>query len=190
MKAPLKSPEILYEVRIRLRRGDSPESISNELRLDLGLRIHQETIYRYIYNKDNRKEHLEQYLTLKRKRRLKIGGRIPRKLSRITNAISIEERPNEVQSRKEQGHWETDLMTGPKSTSHVLLVNIERKTRVIKISKMPNRTAQVTTNNMTRLLKKFNPTTIKADNGLENAYHEEISSSLGTNFYFCHSYSS
>jgi IS30 family transposase len=40
------------------------------------------------------------------------------------------------------------------------------------------------------LLKRFNPKTITADNGLENAYHEEISHVLGTDFYFCHPYSS
>jgi IS30 family transposase len=190
MKAPLKSPEILYQVRIRLRHGDSPESISNELRLDLGLQIHHETIYRYIYNKNNRKEHLQQYLTLKRKSRLKLGGRMPRKLSRITNAISIEQRSVEILSREKQGHWETDLMTGPKGTSHVLLVNIERKTRAIKIAKMPNKTAQVTTNNMVRLLKKYQPESITGDNGLENAYHEQIADILDTDFFFCHPYTS
>jgi IS30 family transposase len=190
MKAPLKSPEILLEVRNRLRSGDSPESISNELRLDLGLTIHHETIYRYIYHKSNRKEHLEQYLTLKRKRRLIRGNRTPKCLSRIAHAISIEQRRPEVLLRLQQGHWETDLMVGPQGSKPVLLVNTERKTRAVKISKIPNKTAEVTKRNMIRLLKRFNPLSITGDNGLENAQHQEISQTLDTDFYFCHPYTS
>ena len=190
MKAPLKSPEILLEVRNRLRNGDSPESISIDLRLDLGLYIHHETIYRYIYRKSNRKEHFEQYLTLKRKRRLIRGDRVPKCLSRITHAVSIEQRPVEVITRLDQGHWETDLMVGPKGSQSVLLVNAERKTRALRLTKMPNKTAEVTKANMVRLLKRFHPNTITADNGLENAQHDEISQDLKTNFYFCHPYTS
>lgn len=43
---------------------------------------------------------------------------------------NIEERPEEVESREECGHWETDLVIGNKSgRDNVLLTLIERKTR-------------------------------------------------------------
>lgn len=69
------------------------------------------------------------YLTYKRKRRQKWIGRSSTRENRINNAISIEERPNEIDSRKEFGHWETDLMLSPQGKSHALLVNVERKIR-------------------------------------------------------------
>lgn len=189
-KAPLKSPEILLYVREKLRIGWSPGTISGRLLLDKGQHIHPETIYRYIYKKGNRKEHLEQYLTLKRKRRMKLEGRRPKRLNRIQNALSIEQRPKEVLSRNEFGHWETDLMLGKQEHSHALLVNIERTSRYIVMTKIPNKTSQATSTNMVRILKKHKPKTVTSDNGPENALHQEVSEKLDIEYYFCHPYSS
>jgi IS30 family transposase len=191
-KAPLKSPEILLYVRDKLKNeGWSPGIISGRIKLDLpGLSIHPETVYRYIYKKENRKETLWQYLTLKRKKRMKLEGRRTRRDSRIKNAISIELRPQKVQNRSEIGHWETDLMLGLKEQSSALLVNIERVSRYTVITKIPNKGAETTSANMIRLLKHFNPKTITSDNGLENAKHEYIADRLRTKYYFCHPYSS
>lgn len=190
LKAPLKSPEILVLVREQLRGGMSPESISGRLMLEKGLHIHHETIYRYIYHKDNRKYQLWNYLKYKRKRRQKQNGRAARRANRIKNAVSIEERPTDVELREEYGHWETDLMEGPKGTRPALLVNIERKFRYVKLAKIPSKNAKSTTGNMIRLLKRFKPLSITSDNGLENAHHEEIAERLKCKFYFCHPYSS
>ncbi|MCB9789694.1 IS30 family transposase [Candidatus Nomurabacteria bacterium] len=190
-KAPLKSPEILLYVREKLREEQwSPETISAKLKSETGLCIHHETIYRYIYHKDNRKYQLWNYLTYKRKRRQKWSGRSSTRENRINNAISIEERPKEIASRIEYGHWETDLMESPRGKQHSLLVNIERKTRYIKIARIPNKKASTNTQNMLRLLKRYKPKTITSDNGLENAKHEQISQELNTKYYFCHPYSS
>lgn len=189
-KAPLKSPEVLLYVRDKLKIGWSPGIISGRLMLEKGLRIHPETIYRYIYSKSNRKEHLEQYLTLKRKRRMKLTGRRPKRLNRIHNAISIEQRPQGILQREEIGHWETDLMLGGKQHKHALLVNIERVSRYCVITRIPNKGAQTTSSNMVRILKRYKPKTITSDNGLENARHEEVSTILNTKYFFCHPYSS
>jgi transposase, IS30 family len=190
-KAPLKSPEILVYVREMLRGEQwSPEIIAGKLKLDTGLTIHHETIYRYIYKRENRKYMLWNYLTYKRKRRQKWSGRSAKRENRIKNAISIEERPAEISLRQEYGHWETDLMLSPKGKSHALLVNVERKTRFTKLTRIPNKTAQTTKSNMARLLKRYQPKTITADNGLENARHEELSQQLNVKYYFCHPYSS
>lgn len=191
LKAPLKSPEILLYVRQKLREdGWSPEAISNRLKLEKGLSIHPETVYRYIYHPNNRREELWRYLTYKRKKRQKQFGRVKRRENRINNAISIEQRPKEVERRNEYGHWETDLMEGPRASKHALLVNIERKTRYIKIARIPNKKAHTNTQNLIRLMKRYNPKTITADNGLENSNHQQISMKLNTDFFFCHPYSS
>lgn len=190
-KAPLNSPEILVYVREKLRSEQwSPETIAAKLKLETGLTIHHETIYRYIYKRENKQYMLWNYLTYKRKRRQKWNGRSSKKENRIRNAISIEQRSKEIDLRNEYGHWETDLMESPRGYKHALLVNVERKTRYTKFTRMPNKKALTTTNNMVRLLRKYKPKTITADNGLENAKHEEICQTLNTKYYFCHPYSS
>lgn len=190
-KAPLKSPEILLYVREKLVSEQwSPETIAAMLKMETGLTIHHETIYRYIYKRENRRYMLWNYLTYKRKRRQKWSGRSVRRENRIKNAISIELRPEEIDSRSEYGHWETDLMESPKGFNHHLLVNIERKTRYVKLTRIPNKTASTTTGNMVRLLKRLKPKTITSDNGLENANHTKVSNILNTKYYFCHPYSS
>jgi IS30 family transposase len=189
-KAPLKSPEILLYVRDKLRIGWSPGTISGRLLLDKGQHVHPETVYRYIYKKETRKERLWVHLTLKRKKRMKLEGRRPRRESRITNAISIEQRPQKVLSRSDIGNWETDLMLGKRETGQALLVNVERKSRFAVITKIPNKGAQTTSANMIRILKQYKPLTITSDNGLENAKHEYVSKQLNTKYFFCHPYSS
>jgi transposase, IS30 family len=189
-KAPLKSPEILLYVRAHLKEWWSPEIISGRLKLEKGLSIHQETIYRYIYSKDNRRERLWEYLTFKRKKRMKSLGRSVHRASRIKHSISIEQREEDIQTRKEYGHWETDLMLGSKTNKHALLVNVERKTRYSVISRLPNKTSQTVSSNMIRILKQFQPKTITSDNGLENTKHEYVSQILNTKYFFCHPYSS
>ena len=178
-------------VREKLKtKGWSPEAISGRLKLERGFSIHHETIYRYIYHPSNRKEELWKHLTYQRKKRQKWDGRSVRKVNRIKNAISIEERPQNVELRNEYGHWETDLMEGPRKSKPALLVNVERKYRYTKFSRIPSKNAESTTGNMVRLLKRYYPQSITADNGLENTQHESITRQLDTNFYFCHPYSS
>lgn len=70
-KAPLKNPKTFLYVREKLRLGWSPEIIAGRIKLDYpDLSICHETIYQYIYSKrtKTRGMHLEQYLTLKRKK--------------------------------------------------------------------------------------------------------------------------
>ena len=97
LKAPLKSPEILLYVRKHLKEyGWSPETISGRLKLEKGLNIHQETIYRYIYHPSNRKEQLWKHLTLKRKKRKYKYHRSRRKENKLKYRISIEQRPKHI----------------------------------------------------------------------------------------------
>ena len=73
---------------------------------------------------------------------------LPQKLSRNTKihkdkenkrglGRSIEERPKEVDTREDFGHWETDLVIGQKSgKDEVLLTLLERKTRDFSIMRL------------------------------------------------------
>lgn len=53
---------------------------------------------------------------------------------------SIEERPEEIDAREDFGHWETDLVIGQKSgKDEVLLTLLERKTRDISVTRLPDK---------------------------------------------------
>lgn len=190
--AALKSPEIFLYVREKLRVGWSPEAIAGRLGIDhLGCNIHFETIYRYVYDKRNRQDKLWEYLPLGRKRRrVKVHGRGTRRQGRIPGAVSIEQRPKVVESRKQFGHWETDNMEGPRGSSTVLSATVERKTRYVVLSKLNKQTARAKTDALVERLLDHEVKTITADNGKENSYHGEISTELGTEMYFCHAYAS
>jgi IS30 family transposase len=181
-------------VREKLREGWSPEIISGRIGIDNpGYSIHHETIYSYIYARCNRRLHLEKYLTLKRRKRRRQRGRGVQTYSKIKNAISIEKRPKKVERRKEVGHWETDLMEGPRRSKVVVQANVERKTRFVVVSKSSGKTADTNSKLLITRLGKFPPKalkTITGDNGPENSDHQVVSKNLKVQFYFCHPYHS
>lgn len=193
-KAPLKSPQIFLYVRKHLREdGWSPEVIAGRLRIDHpGLSICHETIYQYIYAKrtKSRGMRLEQYLTLKRKKRMKQNGRSVHRHSKIPEAVSLEKRPKVVEKRKQIGHWETDNVIGKQTDKTALSVTVERKTRFTIITKLQDRTAVTKTAALINRLQTYVTKTLTADNGAENTQHKQIATVLGISMYFCHAYHS
>lgn len=194
-QAPLKSPLVFLYVREKLRLGWSPETIAGRLVIDHpGFSITDETIYRYIYGKKQKRMKLWQYLTMgRKKRRLKQGRRVHRS-TKIPEAVSIDLRPQEVNKRITSGHWETDNMEGVRSDTSVVSVTVERLTRLTLLSKMNDRTANSKTRVVVTRLSDFPKTmkrTITADNGAENTNHKTISKQLDLEgMYFCHPYHS
>ena len=57
-----------------------------------------------------------------------------------TQGTSIEERPLEVEERKEIGHWEIDLVIGQKGRKTAILTLIERKSRKSIYIQIKNKT--------------------------------------------------
>lgn len=193
-KAPLKNPKTFVYVRKHLRDdGWSPETIAGRLRIDHpGESICHETIYQYIYAKrtKSRGMDLEQYLTLKRKKRMKQNGRSVRRHSKIPEAVSIDLRPKAVQQRKQVGHWETDNVIGKQTDKTALSVTVERKTRFTIITKLQDRTAATKTTALIIRLQAYVTRTLTTDNGAENTNHKAVAGELGLFMYFCHPYHS
>jgi IS30 family transposase len=109
--------------------------------------------------------------------------------SHIPNRVSISERPEVVNKRKRIGDWENDLMVSRQSTS-VLNVLADRKSRYALITKLAQKTAEVTKWSVIRALIKYPAQTITYDNGSENTKHEEINKILDIKSYFCNPYHS
>ncbi|MBU0576070.1 IS30 family transposase [Patescibacteria group bacterium] len=128
---PLKNKSVYKYVLKKLRGGWSPEQISGRLKLKhLGnnfWHLHHETIYRFIYAKENKHKMLWEYLPRKQKKRKEKYGRKVQK-SRIPDRVSIHDRPEEVESREVFGHWEGDSIEG-KNHQGGIHTEVERKTR-------------------------------------------------------------
>ena len=121
----------------------------------------------------------------------------------ITNSkgTSISDRPEEIDERKEYGHWEMDTVVGKQGTKAVLLVLTERKVREELIFKMESKSQECVVKALDKLekkigSKKFRETfkTITCDNGCENLDFEGIERSCltkteRTKVYYAHPYS-
>ena len=117
---------------------------------------------------------------------------------------SIEQRPAEIRSREQFGHWEMDTVYSAKTSSKkALLVLTERKTRWEIIIMIPNRKAETIVKALDALERRYGAVnfrklfcSITVDNGSEFAMADGIERSAinktlpRTKVYFCHPYSS
>lgn len=157
------------------------------------------TLYRYIdsgiFLKLTNKE-----LPIKGKRK-KHNKKV--KVQKRANAgESIENRPEEIQSREMFGHWEMDTVKGKRGvTKSCMLVLTERKTRVEIIIKLKDQGAASVVEALDRLERKWGDMfpkvfrSITVDNGVEFSDYEGMERSvLGagrrTFVFYCHPYSS
>jgi IS30 family transposase len=188
----LKSKKIQQYVRRKLKIGWSPEIIAGRLRSEMpGYSITPESIYRFIYHRGtlDREQLISLLCRAHRKRRIKGKGRKVRK-TKIPNRIPIDARPKAVEQRKQFGHWEADTMVS-RSSKPALHSITERKTRLLRLSKLKRKTAAETNKAVIRALKRLPPEarrTLTLDNGTENAAHEELTAKLGTKCYFAQPY--
>lgn len=165
----------------------SPEIIAGRLKRQGKDYACSESIYQWIYREA---PHLIGFLPRthpkRRQRRFKRARRV-----RIPNRISIQQRPAAILARQQPGHWETDLMVGPGSAA--LQVLLERSFRFIRLKKLPDKTAAVSRETLSMMLRPFPPhlkRTITYDNGLENVEHQILNSQMKIQSYFCAPYHS
>jgi len=198
-KLRLKSFFIRRYVIDHLKEGYSPEQISGRLKLEYpNERISHESIYQYIYNQAWREGHagimkpgyhdLRVYLKRRHKRRIAKGMRRGQRIFKH-KGISIEERPKEVEKRQILGHWEGDSMVSMKSTVGLNTL-VERKSGLVLISKIRNKTMEETSNTVIKRLRNIPCKTLTLDNGSENFGYEDIQKKLQISCYFAHPYCS
>ena len=195
-RARLKNPLIFLFVRIHLRVDKwSPETIAGRLHLEYpGESICPETIYRYIYlNKKTKSEKLWKYLVLHRRKRMKKEGRKVKEYTKLSEAIPIQMRPENINKRRELGHWEIDNMEGKRRDKTSVSVSVERITRKVRFGKLWGHTAHVKTDIVVNQLKDEHKGLVKSitvDRGPENAGYKQISEKLGVPVYACNPYHS
>ena len=105
---------------------------------------------------------------------------------RITNTVSIRERPAEAEDRAVPGHWEGDLMMGSNNSQVATLV--ERHTRYLMLVRVPSKDTQTVINALIKQAHKLPREVYKSltwDRGKEMADHERFSLDTDIKVYFC-----
>jgi IS30 family transposase len=104
----------------------------------------------------------------------------------IVDAVSIRERPAEVEDRAVPGHWEGDLLAGSKNTHIATLV--ERQSRFALLVKVKSKDTQTVVKALTKQVRRLPAELRKSltwDRGLEMAAHKAFSIATDVQVYFC-----
>lgn len=178
----------LIEAKIQL--DWSPEQVSGWLAKAENIRISHERIYQHIWTDKRQGGELFKHLRQSSKKRKKRYGSKDKR-GQIRNRISIEERPEVVETKTRIGDWEIDTVIG-KNHKGALVTIVDRVSKFTLIKKVDSKQAKVVTEATVSLLTPYlNKThTITADNGKEFAGHEILSEQLETDIYFAHPYAS
>jgi IS30 family transposase len=171
----------------------SPEQVAAWLKLqypdDERMRVSHETIYRSLFIQARgvlKKEliaHLRTRRTLRHSRRMgardELRGKIP-------DAVSIRDRPAEIEDRAIPGHWEGDMISGSKNSHIVTLV--ERHSRYTALVKVKNKETATVVAALARQIRRL-PTSLRRsltwDRGHEMSKHNAFTVATNVKVYFC-----
>lgn len=186
-------PALLQIVTSKLILGWSPEQIAAWLKLaypeDPVMRLSHEGIYRSIYYEYRRElgrgmsQHLRSGRTIRRPRKAKQ----PSGRGRLKNMVPITARPASIEDRLEVGHWEGDLVMGKRPSAVATLV--ERTTRAVKVVQLPDGykadAVRIALTTAFEAIPESLRRSLTWDRGREMAEHQQLSTDLGMNVYFC-----
>ncbi len=171
----------------------SPEQISGWLKHtypdDENYQVSHETIYRslYIQARGALKKELLQHLRRTRgMRRSRHHTQKTDNHGRITNTVSISERPASVDDRAVPGHWEGDLIMGSHNSQIATLV--ERHTRYVMLAKVDRKDTETVINALIKHAHKLPQELYKSltwDRGKEMADHKRFTLATDIDVYFC-----
>lgn len=175
---------LLKFVEKKLNAGWSPGSISARLETQSGLSYASEKSIRKFIKK---RPGLERFLFWHRNDHK--GG--PKRKNDIflsdPDRKFIEQRP--IWAFFEYGHWEVDFVVS-KWNSFVLLVLVEKWSKIIKLALLPNRNNDLVNETIARFLSGNTIKTLTTDNDIGFGKWKNLETRLGARIYFCHPYHS
>lgn len=171
----------------------SPEQIAGWLELQFpnndSMRVSHETIYRslFIQARGVLKKELITHLRSKRKmRHSKQATTRGQPRGQIIDAISIRERPADINDRAIPGHWEGDLISGSNNTHIATLVErCSRFTMLVKVNGKDTATVIHALSNQVKKLPSQLRRTLTWDRGMELANHKKFTVATDVQVYFC-----
>lgn len=177
----------------KLQRHWSPEQIAGWLKRaspdDTSRQVSHETIYRTLFIQSRGALKQELLAHLRRTRAMRRSRHHTQKTDdhgRITDTVSISERPATVEDRAVPGHWEGDLLCGSKNSQIATLV--ERQTRYVMLVKVNGKDTQTVVNALiknARRLPKELYRSLTWDRGKEMADHRRFTLATDIQVYFC-----
>jgi IS30 family transposase len=171
----------------------SPQQIAGWLKRtypdDDNGQVSHETIYRslFIQARGALKKELLQHLRRTRgMRRSRHHTMKTDNHGRITDTVSISERPPTVEDRAVPGHWEGDLLFGSKNSQIATLV--ERQTRYVMLVKVDGKDTETVINALIKHAHKLPQELYQSltwDRGKEMADHKRFTLATDIKVYFC-----
>jgi len=174
------------EITQRLMDDQSPEAIVGCIRRNRTLPfISKDGIYRFIASVYGRR--IENH---RHRRRARRRGRRP-KVASLSNRTFIDQRPRHINARSRIGDVEFDFIVSGKSGKGILLVVVDRKSRVTFIERITRVTILDFEQAFLRVKARFpEMTTGTTDNDILLQHHERLAQLLKSKIYFCQPYHS
>ena len=187
-----RQPALRDYVADRLAADWSPEQIAGVLDKEHpvgeGVTVSHETIYKslFVQSRGVLAKELHKHLRTRRPTRRNVRNTVTGQWrSQIKDAVSISERPAEVEDRAVPGHWEGDLLLGRHWTQMATIV--ERSTGYVVLVQLEGRDMGTVTagliREMTRLPAQLRKT-LTWDRGMELAGHKDIAVGTDLDVYF------
>jgi IS30 family transposase len=186
-----RNEKLQRTVAAKLQLNWSPEQITGWLKLTYpgneDMQVSHETIYRslFIQARGVLKKELIGHLRSRRPtRRSKKATSQPR--GQIIDAVSIRERPAQIEDRAVPGHWEGDLITGSEN-SHIATL-VERQSRFTMLVKVNGKDTSSVVSALSKQVGKLPAELRKSltwDRGMELANHKEFTLATSVAVYFC-----
>jgi len=171
----------------------SPEQIAGWLKQtypdDTRRQVSPETIYRslFIQARGALKKELVEHLRRRRvMRRSRHHTQKTDDHGRITDTVSISERPANVEDRAVPGHWEGDLLFGSRNSQIATLV--ERQTRYVMLVKVAGKDTETVIDALIKNARKLPEELYQSltwDRGKEMADHKRFTLATDIKVYFC-----
>jgi transposase, IS30 family len=171
----------------------SPEQIAGWLKhtypCDRDYHVSHETIYRSLFIQARgalKKELLEHLRRTRGMRRSRHHTQKTDNHGRITDTVSISQRPAEAEDRAVPGHWEGDLLFGSGNTQIATLV--ERQSRYVMLVKVASKDTETVINALIKNARKLPQELYKSltwDRGKEMADHKRFTLATDIQVYFC-----
>ncbi|WP_332745181.1 IS30 family transposase [Hydrogenophaga sp.] len=178
-------------VAAKLQADWSPQQIAKWLRLvhhnEPAMQVSHETIYRslFIQARGVLKKELVAHLRSRKQMRRTVAV-MPTKRGQIVDAISIRERPADVEDRAVPGHWEGDLIVGA-GPSYVATL-VERHSRYVALARLEGKDSESVVRALIGQVRKLPENlmrTLTWDRGTELAQHKAFTVATDVQVYFC-----
>jgi IS30 family transposase len=188
-----ENQQLAHIVAGKLQLQWSPEQIAGWLKRtypgDENHQVSHETIYRSLFIQARgalKKELLQHLRRTRAMRRSRHHTQKTGNHGRITDAVSISERPPTVEDRAVPGHWEGDLLFGSRNSQIATLV--ERHTRYVMLVKVAGKDTETVINALIKNAHRLPQELYKSltwDRGKEMADHKRFTLATDIKVYFC-----